>query len=560
MFALRGEKTMRLCLKARLLISAALIVSMLPAVAFGQGMVSAIDHPLASDVAGDGTIGAAARRAMSEGSLPGPFDAAAKFAANAAASGLSLGAGRSSSDNSTGIAAAARRAPTVIGGHSFAGQNLASASSPQTSPPSATGAIGTTRYVQLVNRRFGIYNRNTHALVAGGTLNTLFGTTANNFNPQIIWDPTTNRFYYSGNMTVSATDNRIAHGFSKSASPSNGSTDWCHYSTTFNSLFPDSPKLGDTSSFYLVGVNIYSGSTYSRADLLAYRKPTGTGTIATCPSISRFTKTNLTGTAGFAPVPANQVDTDSVGYVLARNITPSTNRLWLYRISQTGSPPTPVFSTGRQLTLPFSVATPSDATQEGGLNRLDTGDTRPTQAILARNDKRSNAFSLWTQQTVADGSQSAVRFYEIEPVANPPTLRRNGSVGVGSGTPCYYFNAAVSPDRRVDGATSVFGGSVVLQYNVSGSASGCDLNPRIVAGSSLNGAGFTFLTVKTGVDEYADFTCTPCRWGDVSGASPDPRPGTSGAGGVWITNQYSGVVNPNIAAADWRTWISAIKP
>jgi hypothetical protein len=41
---------------------------------------------------------------------------------------------------------------------------------------------------------------------------------------------------------------------------------------------------------------------------------------------------------------------------------------------------------------------------------------------------------------------------------------------------------------------------------------------------------------------------------------PDPRPTSTGRGEVWITNQYSGRLDPPIHGNNFRTWISAIQP
>jgi hypothetical protein len=43
------------------------------------------------------------------------------------------------------------------------------------SPPDTTGAIGPTRFLQLVNSRAGIFNRTTGALIGSGTLDQLAG-------------------------------------------------------------------------------------------------------------------------------------------------------------------------------------------------------------------------------------------------------------------------------------------------------------------------------------------------------------------------------------------------
>jgi len=107
-----------------------------------------------------------------------------------------------------------------------------------------------------------------------------------------------------------------------------------------------------------------------------------------------------------------------------------------------------------------------------------------------------------------------------------------------------------------------FGDSFVVEYNVSSAVN--NIYPRIVAASSFNGGALQFKNIRNGVSGYRDHTCVSgpatCRWGDYSSAMPDPRPTSTGRGEVWITNQYSGVINPSTATANWRTWISAVQP
>src|SRR5204862_381220 len=78
------------------------------------------------------------------------------------------------------------------------------------------------------------------------------------FDVQVIWDPTTSRFYYAADDVVSSSDNRVAFGFSKTASPSS-SADFCNYTIGFGRTFPDYPKLGDSQFFAMIGSNLFNG-------------------------------------------------------------------------------------------------------------------------------------------------------------------------------------------------------------------------------------------------------------------------------------------------------------
>ena len=524
---------------------------------------AAVTGDVANGQQGDGTMSGAAATAMTHGALPANVaDVAAKAAANraydaamkrnpqaplAAAEREAIGGSNNTSPHAPAIL-------TSMGGRSDA----------TSTPPDTTGAAGITRYVQLVNRRFGIIDRSTNTLLSSGTLNGLagFGSAVNSFDPQIIWDPTTRRFYYAMDSVLSSTDNRIAFGFSKSTSP-NTASDWCKYFiSNYGAEFPDFPKLGDNRHFIHMGVNVYnSSSIFLRSDLIAMPKPIGTGAITTCPTFpalengrSRiFQDLRDTGNNKvFSPTPANGIDTINYGYAVARNLAVPATKLWI--IPFTGpSTGLPVKLATRGVTI-SSTPIPPDATQPTFTQRLDTSDTRLTQAVLAKNPQRSNALSLWTQQTIANGSTgSKIQYYEIRPNLASPIVLRSGTLATP--TPGdFLFNAAISPDRRVDGTTIANGGSFVIGYSVSSPS----INPRIVMASSVNGAAVTVNVVKNGSGPYRDFSCAnsgeTCRWGDYSGAAPDPRPvGSTRA--VALTNQFSPGGTMPVTQANWRTWI-----
>jgi len=358
---------------------------------------------------------------------------------------------------------------------------------------------------------------------------------------------------------VCSSDLRLAFGFSKTGSPSTLTTDWCKYTIFgFGSTFPDFPKLGDSKFFMIIGVNDFNSSDVfiGSALITVDKPPSGT----TCPSITVGSKFDLRDTSNnrtFTPVPSQQVDNSSTGYVIARNGTVPSSNLWFYNVKRNSSG-APIFGAARALTVP-TYTVPPNAVQPTFSQLLDTSDARNTQAVQATNPDR-NTFSFWTQHTVANGSASQVRWYEIDPVPSNPVLLRSDII---TGANTFFFNAAISPDRQRNGKTFAFGDSFVIEYNVSSST----IPARITAGSSFSGGGLSFTTVKNGVGPYRDFSCDTepvCRWGDYAAATPDPNPPTSrprtDRGEVWGTNQFSGVSNPPASGVSWRTQNFALQP
>ncbi|MFL6182739.1 MAG: hypothetical protein ACJ73J_10575 [Actinomycetes bacterium] len=257
---------------------------------------------------GDGTLGSAAARALDDGYLV-PDEAEYAKAKAAAATRVSNPSRQTDALGTT--------APTAL----LASKGLSQAGH---TPSDSTGAIGTTRYIETINSKVGIYDR-TGSLINSDSLSNFWAETGNNnFDPQVMWDATTERFYYSGDSVASSTDNRLAFGFSKSASPNNATTDWCHYQVGYGSTFPDYPKLGDSRDFALIGVNVFTGNSFTGSDILGIGKPAGTAAITTCPDGSSLTFGSATDvtmgngvTAAFTPVPATEVDASPTGFVVA---------------------------------------------------------------------------------------------------------------------------------------------------------------------------------------------------------------------------------------------------
>ena len=153
-------------------------------------------------------------------------------------------------------------------------------------PSDSTEAIGPGSYIELVNAKFAIKDRS-GSTIKTDSLKSLVGVGSGHFvfDPQIIWDPGTERFYYAGDDVVSDTDNRLVFGFSKTSNPSSAA-DFCKYGLKFGSRFPDYPKLGDTQDLLLIGANAFNGNSFLGSDLYSITKP---ASGSTCPDISTFT-------------------------------------------------------------------------------------------------------------------------------------------------------------------------------------------------------------------------------------------------------------------------------
>jgi hypothetical protein len=427
-------------------------------------------------------------------------------------------------------------------------------------PSDSTGAIGPTSYIELVNLKFGIYSR-TGSAVSTGSLASLTGDSGGNLSdPQIIWDTQNGRFYY---VVLDFSSNILLFGYSKTDTPASAS-DFCKYGVDYGygSNLPDYPKLGDTSDFLLIGVNVFDSSeNFLGSDVDWVTKP-GAGT--TCADGTTFTAARhnvSTSSAKIAtPVPANQTDPSGTGWVVAGQdpTAPSSsgsgNFIQVFQVTKDGTTGWAVFSSAG--TVPVtSFAVPPAAPQAGTTNTLDTLDARLTQAVSAVEGTNASAVTIWTQHTVAGGARSEVRWYDI----NPATLTLAQPQGKVQSDSLYTFNGAISPDRRiVNGGASLFGDSMVLGFNTSSATT----YPAIQMVFKLAGqTQSSFALIVQSSTFNRDFSCSPtCRWGDYAGASPDPAASTSGAHGqVWLTNMWNQSTRSFFQVA-WRTWNFGVAP
>lgn len=454
---------------------------------------------------------------------------------------------------STQPAAAASLAPSQR-------SNVAGVRDANSSPSDSTGAIGTTRYVELVNSKYGIYDR-ASKLLSTGSLSSLVGASQFDhiFDPQVIWDPGTDRFYYATDQITSAGENLLAIGFSKGATP-NGPADFCQYSLSYGFTdFPDFPKLGDTQDFWAIGVNVFSPDAFTGSDILAITKPAAG---STCPDPATFAFTlksditNADGTAAFTPVPANQTDPSGVGWVVARPQSLPASSLTVFDITRDATTGRAVISDGSDVPVPvFDL--PTNAPQKGTTALLDTGDARNTQAVSAVDPGHSGKVGLWTQHTTAGGAGAEVRWYEIDPVAKALLQR-----GKATNRSLFSFNGAISPDRKVLGTTRRFGANMVMNFNTSSSTTA----PAIKVVSKVGtGAQSRPTTVATASGPNVDFACPgsgdTCRWGDYAAATPDPKASARASRGVvYGTSQYNRDGRPNPGVANWLTRNFAFTP
>ena len=474
--------------------------------------------------------------------------AAQKAAANAAAARLAAPASGP---------AVAPLAPSLV-------RNWAGQSDTTDAPSDSTGAIGTSRYIELVNSKVALYSRTSNTPTASGPLLKLTGCVTTNctgdsaFDVQVIWDPGTKRFFYT-TMDLSTSGNLLLFGWSTTATPSLSAASWCRFALGFATL-RDYPKLGDTKDFMLIGTNNFNGKNFVGSSITWVAKPSAG---SSCPTAfpkhgTTGTLKNANGSPAFTPVPANQTDTSSTGWAVARPVSiPASGAtfLTLFKVTKSATGKATIPTTGTSVPV-AAYKVPAAAPQPGTAFKLDTQDARPTQAVSAIDPAHKSAMALWTQHTVFGGAGAQVRWYEIKPATH--SLIQHGAISSSS---LFTFNGAISPDRRVNGTTKMFGRAMVISVNQSSASA---LATIMVASKIGTNAISPLTLVATSASADTGFDCTNshnlCRWGDYAGASPDPASPTTGTTGqVWGSSMLS-APGGSASSAGWTTGNFAVKP
>lgn len=436
-----------------------------------------------------------------------------------------------------------------VAGPSFQGQD-----ENDLAPSDSTGAVGPNSFIEMINTRIAIYTR-AGALIASAPSEALTGTGHFDLSdPQVFWDPATNRFYYE---ILNVANDTLEIGFSKSNNPVAIPGSFCNYDVNYGygANLPDFPKLGDTQHSLLIGVNVFAGNNFIGSDVDWMTKPAGNGVIGACPAFNTFKtgKTvNLKTPAGAqvtTPVPAQETDTSPIGWIAATPNTLPAAQIDLFRVPEAagGTPIVPVVATSAVAVAAFNV--PPNAPQLGSGFQLDTLDGRLLHAVSAIDPARG-LLALWTAHAVAGGAGAQSRWYEINVAGN-----NLFQAGVATNAALFVFNPAISPDRTVQPAGAAFGSNMVLGFTTSSGGA----FPAIQMVSKVGaGAQSAFVLVKASAGADQGFDCVQlgfCRWGDYSGASPDPAANRAGArGDVWLVNMWSKGGGVNGGAAEWGTW------
>ena len=406
-------------------------------------------------------------------------------------------------------------------------------------PPDPQGDVGPSHYLQMVNSSLAIFAKDGRPLAGPMPTRTLFAGFGGACEERgdgdgiVLYDPLADRWLVS-QLAIVRDSQRPYHmclALSRSGDPTG---QWARYDYSYVD-FHDYPKFGVWPDGYYVTYNTFSdpeGGTFHGMAYCAFERtqmlaalPAAQQCIMIRDAVSGLSPADLDGTL---PPPPGTPNT-AVGF--------SSGGLALYRFHLDWSDPASSFLEPADLAVaPFA---PACSTVHGGACIPQAGASAPLLDSMSdrmmfraayRNLGRYQALAV--NHSVAAGSVTGVRWYEIRDPAGLPVLYQQGTY---SPDESFRWMGSAAIDRA---------GNIGLGFSLSSAAS----RPAIgytghlasdAPGQMGQGEG---IAVNSGGSQSSSL-----RWGDYSSMSVDPSDECT----FWYTNEYI----PADGAFNWRTRI-----
>lgn len=383
-------------------------------------------------------------------------------------------------------------------------------------PPDTDGAVGSNYIVELINGAYAVYTKS-GAFVQSIGLDTFWanagvtvsGSFPSTFDPRIVYDSVTQRWYASALDSGSGTGSSFVNNFllavSNSSDPTGGWTGFkiagAPGTSTTTGRFTDFDTLGyNKDQVYLASNNFPNNATQADSTtILAI--PKASLLAGNTNNLTRFDllNPNSTGYAVQALIDPNGTGTESL--YSDYNTPAGTFKRSQLLNTNTNSP---TLNTTGQIITVTAYNSPPLAASKGGVTNIETGDNRFSGSVVKGGDGK-----VWGVQSVSSGGHAALRWVQIDPVTN---LVLQEGIIAKAGFDYYYGSIAVNSK-----------GTVVIGF--SGSSADDYISAYAVEGETVGGIT-TFgdsILLKAGLHSYdVEFGTGRNRWGDYSVTMVDP--------------------------------------
>jgi len=435
-------------------------------------------------------------------------------------------------------------APTLVNsfegiGNGFVGP--AGTFSVNSAPPDTNGAVGPTHYVETVNSSFAIFDKTGTPIYGPKPINSIWSTfgggcqSNNDGDPSAVYDGLADRWIIT-QFSVTTTPYLMCVAVSTTSDPTGS---YYRYSFSYgNSNFPDYPKLSVWPDAYYLTVNFFTnGTTFAGAGVAALDRAK---MLAGQPATQQLFQTStLYGGLLAATVDGSRLPPAGAPNYLVALGTSTSLRYWKFHVDWT-TPSSSTFTGPTSLAVAGYTRACNGGTcipQSGTTQQLDSLADRVMYRLAYRNFADHEA--LVVNHSVAAGSSTGVRWYELRPVNGNLTVFQQGTYAPDSS---YRWMGSIAMDQA---------GGIGLGYSVSSSS----LHPAIrytgrLASDPLGQMGQGEGSIVEGVGSQG-VNRALSRWGDYSSMSVDPADGCT----FWYANEYI----PTTGTFNWRTRIGTFR-
>jgi len=399
--------------------------------------------------------------------------------------------------------------------------------SPGYAPSDSNMAVGPNHIVETVNVQYAVYSKSGTLLAGPTNIQNLFAPLAGDCSsgtygdPVVLYDRPADRWVISYIGSGSTTSECVA--VSKTNNPTGA---YYLYGYSFGSNLNDYPKLStwatSTNSAYLATYNIFLNfQTFNGADLCGFDRTKMQAGDSSAAMLCQMTP-NTEG--GYLPSDIDGPTTPANGtpglFISWQNNNPG--QLYLRKLTlnfatstATLSSPTSISTANTSLTC--SGTGGQCVPQNGTTETLDTLGDRLMYRFAIRHFADHDRAVI--THSVANGSQVAIRWYELYDPAGTITLNQQGTFAPDT---TYRWMASMAEDKN---------GDIGIGY----SASSASIHPAIrFTGRVPTDAANTLETEASIVVGTGSQTSGLARWGDYTAMQVDPSDDCT----FWYVDQY----------------------
>jgi hypothetical protein len=405
------------------------------------------------------------------------------------------------------------------------GINFDGISSPGYAPSDSNMAVGPTQIVEVVNVQFAVYSK-TGATLAGPTnIQSIFSTLAGDCgsgtygDPVVLYDRPADRWVLSMIGSGSTASECIA--VSKTNNPAGA---YYLYGYSFGANLNDYPKLSTwataSNAAYLATYNIFGPARFLGADICGFDR---TKMLSGDSSAAQLCKMTPSSEFGYLPSdidgPTVPADGTPGLFITWQNNNPG--QLYLRKLSLNFASATATLASPTTI----SVANDTLACNNGGTCVPQSG---TTQTLDTLGDRLMYRFAIRhfadhdravVNHAVANGSQVAIRWYELYDPAGSVTLNQQGTFAPDT---TYRWMASLAEDKN---------GDIGLGYSASSSS----IHPAVrFTGRVPTDPAGTMETEASMVVGAGSQTSGLSRWGDYTAMQVDPSDDCT----FWYVDQY----------------------